>query len=100
MARTISSPSDRAPVLIAFGEAVRYFRKQMGFSQEAFAHHCGIDRSYMGGVERGERNLSLVNVAKILTALRVQPSEFFQRLDAPDSASPTSLGMKASCLNP
>ncbi len=68
-------------MLIAFGEAVRRYRKDKGFSQEAFADECGIDRSYMGGVERGERNLALVNIERIITALGMQPSEFFKALD-------------------
>ena len=68
-------------MLIAFGEAVRRYRKDKGFSQEAFADECGIDRSYMGGVERGERNLALVNIERIVTALGMQPSEFFKALD-------------------
>lgn len=55
----------------------------MDFSQESFADECGIDRSYMGGVERGERNLAMVNMMKIIDALGVQPSEFFKDLDSP-----------------
>jgi len=52
-------------------------------SQEAFADECGIDRSYMGGVERGERNVALVNIEKIIKGLDMQPSEFFKALDTP-----------------
>lgn len=40
-----------------------------------------IDRSYMGGVERGERNLALVNIERIVAALEIKPSLFFQHLD-------------------
>lgn len=74
---------ERLPVLLAFGHAVRQARKAQGFSQEAFADHCGIDRSYMGCVERGERNLALVNIEKIIKALGMEPSEFFKALDKP-----------------
>lgn len=81
MARIPPPIEERPPVLIAFGEAVRRYRKDKGFSQEAFADECGIDRSYMGGVERGERNLALVNIERIVTALGMQPSEFFKALD-------------------
>lgn len=77
-------PEERSPVLIAFGRTVRRLRKAQGFSQEAFADECGIDRSYMGGVERGERNIALINIVKIITGLGMQPSEFFQALDAAD----------------
>ncbi len=72
----------KLPELLAFGEAVRRRRKALGFSQEAFGDECGIDRSYMGGIERGEHNLALVNILKIIGKLDVQPSEFFRDLDA------------------
>lgn len=49
--------------------------------QEGFAHYCGLDRSYMGGVERGERNVTLVNMERIIAALDMKPSEFFLTLD-------------------
>ncbi len=57
-------------------------RKALGYSQEAFGDECGIDRSYMGGIERGEHNLALVNILKIIKALNLQPSEFFQAMDS------------------
>lgn len=69
-------------MLLAFGRAVRAARKAQGFSQEAFADQCGIDRSFMGCVERGERNLALVNIDKIIKALGMQPSEFFKAMDS------------------
>jgi transcriptional regulator with XRE-family HTH domain len=72
----------KLPELLAFGEAVRRRRKALGYSQEAFGDECGIDRSYMGGIERGEHNLALVNILKIVRTLGVQPSEFFRDLDA------------------
>ena len=71
----------RLPVLVAFGQMVRAFRKSQGFSQESFAYYCGLDRSYMGGVERGERNITLANMEIIITALQLKPSEFFAALD-------------------
>ncbi|BEH20705.1 MULTISPECIES: helix-turn-helix domain-containing protein [Burkholderia] len=73
--------SARNPVLVAFGATVRRLRKERGHSQEAFGEMCGIDRSYMGGIERGEHNLALVNIMKIVKALEIQPSEFFRNLD-------------------
>lgn len=72
----------KLPELLAFGEAVRRHRKALGYSQESFGDECGIDRSYMGGIERGEHNLALVNILKIINALKLQPSEFFRDLDA------------------
>ncbi len=44
-------------------------------SQEQFADLCGLDRTYIGGIERGERNVSLANIEKIAKALRVSLSE-------------------------
>jgi transcriptional regulator with XRE-family HTH domain len=58
-----------------FGKRVRELRRQRGWSQEAFAHEIGLDRSYMGGVERGERNVSLENICVIAKGLGVSPSE-------------------------
>lgn len=86
MARIPAPAEERSPFLTAFGQTVRRYRKEKGFSQEAFADVCGVDRSYMGGVERGERNIALVNVEKIIRALGMQPSEFFKGLDKPDEA--------------
>ena len=77
--QNISKP--RLTALSAFGNAVRQRRKQLGYSQEAFGDVCGIDRSYMGGIERGEHNLALINILKIIDALNVKPSEFFMDLD-------------------
>lgn len=71
----------KSPALIVFGEAIRNRRKALGYSQEAFGDACGIDRSYMGGIERGEHNLALINILKIIDALGVLPSEFFKDLD-------------------
>lgn len=73
----------KSPALNAFGEAIRQRRKALGYSQEAFGDACGIDRSYMGGIERGEHNLALINILKIIDALGVQPSEFFKDMDKP-----------------
>jgi transcriptional regulator with XRE-family HTH domain len=60
-----------------FGERVRELRKQKGLSQEALALSCELDRSYIGGVERGERNISLLNIQKIADALGISPRELF-----------------------
>jgi transcriptional regulator with XRE-family HTH domain len=47
-------------------------------SQEAFADMCELDRTYIGGIERGERNIALVNVEKIAKTLRISISELFR----------------------
>jgi transcriptional regulator with XRE-family HTH domain len=64
-----------------FGERVRDLRKQKGLSQEALALACGLDRTYIGGVERGERNISLLNIHKISRSLGVSPCELVDRTD-------------------
>jgi len=60
-----------------FGDRVREIRKQKGLSQESLALACDLDRSYIGGVERGERNISLINIYKIAEALGVKAKELF-----------------------
>ncbi len=77
----------KPPLLVDFGECVRRHRIEQGHSQEAFADLCEIDRSYMGGVERGERNLSLANIARIIQALGLEPSVFFRGLDSDSRAA-------------
>lgn len=66
-----------------FGDRVRQLRKKRGWSQEEFAQHVGLDRSYMGGVERGERNISLENICLIAAALSVSPAELFRGWASP-----------------
>jgi transcriptional regulator with XRE-family HTH domain len=64
--------------LVTFGRRVRELRKKRGLSQEALALEAGLDRSYVGGVERGERNLSLSNIHRIAKALSVKPDELLK----------------------
>ena len=61
----------------AFGQRVRELRTKKGLSQEALALVCELDRTYIGGVERGERNISLLNIYKIAAALGVPAKELF-----------------------
>lgn len=60
-----------------FGTRLRHVRKERGISQESLALACGLDRTYIGGVERGERNISLRNIHKLASALGVFPRDFF-----------------------
>jgi transcriptional regulator with XRE-family HTH domain len=64
-------------IRIRFGKAVRQRRHRLGVSQEAFADLCELDRTYIGGIERGERNVALVNIEKIARALRISLNELF-----------------------
>jgi transcriptional regulator with XRE-family HTH domain len=65
------------PRLKLFGERVRQLRKQRGLSQEDFASLSGIDRSYMGSIERGEKNVTIVKVFQIADALQVYVGDLF-----------------------
>ena len=67
-------------VLVQFGQRVRELRSAKGLSQEAFADKCGLDRTYIGGIERGERNLSLRNIKLIAKTLGITVSELFNGL--------------------
>ena len=59
------------PLWKAFGAAVRRLREEKGWSQEKFAAEVGVHRTYMGDVERGERNVSLTNIGRIAAGLGV-----------------------------
>ncbi len=63
--------------LIAFGRKVREIRKAKGLSQEALADLSGIDRSYMGHIERGQKNVTLLKIYQIADALNVSITNFF-----------------------
>jgi transcriptional regulator with XRE-family HTH domain len=69
-------------ILQRFGSRVRELRKARSLSQEVFADLCGLDRTYIGGVERGERNVSLENIERIAAALEVSISHLFEFSDA------------------
>ena len=68
------------PQLQALGKKIRKFREQSGLSQEAFASEAGLDRAYYGGVERGERNISSINLIQIAAALGVEVGDLFPRM--------------------
>jgi len=67
-------------VLLQFGHRVRELRKDKGLSQETFASLCGLDRTYISGIERGVRNVSLVNIRVIADTLGVSLSQLMRRL--------------------
>ena len=60
-----------------FGNRVRKLRKGKGWSQEEFADECGLHRTYIGAIERGERNVSLKNIHAIAKALGISVKELF-----------------------
>jgi transcriptional regulator with XRE-family HTH domain len=59
---------------VLFGIRVRKLRKERGWSQEELAFECDLDRTYIGGIEQGRRNVGLVNICKIAKALKVNPN--------------------------
>ncbi len=62
----------------AVGRNLRRYRRERGLSQEAFAEIVGVHRTYMGGLERGERNLTLRSVERIAANIEVDPLELLQ----------------------
>ena len=68
-------------VLKAFGQRIRELRTEHGYSQEAFADKCGVHRSFMGTIERGESNLSFQNIFKVATTLGVSLSSLFSQIE-------------------
>jgi transcriptional regulator with XRE-family HTH domain len=67
-------------IRIRFGKALRRRREKLGVSQEAFADMCQLDRTYVGGIERGERNVALVNIEKIAKALHIPITQLFRNV--------------------
>jgi transcriptional regulator with XRE-family HTH domain len=67
---------------VALGHAIRALRRPAGLSQDELAQRCGLHRTYIGGIERGERNPSFANLLKIARALQVRPSELLAQAEA------------------
>lgn len=67
-------------IRIRFGRAVRRIREEQKINQEEAAERCGLHRTYYSGVERGVRNVSLVNIEKIAKGLRTRLPELFERI--------------------
>ena len=82
--------------LIALGRQIRKVRQEKGFSQEHFALEAGLDRSYYGGVERGERNLAALNLMRIAVALGVEVGELFPKTEAFKDLLDEPMGMDSA----
>ncbi|QWD86382.1 helix-turn-helix transcriptional regulator [Polynucleobacter paludilacus] len=65
--------------LVSLGLAIKELRLKANLSQEAFADEVGIDRSYIGGIERGEHNVALINLIKIASALNMTLAQLAQK---------------------
>ncbi|MDN7820893.1 helix-turn-helix domain-containing protein [Burkholderia vietnamiensis] len=77
----VSGTADETGYLIALGQAIRTLRKELGLSQEALAHAAQIDRSHMGKIERGERNVTILNIVRICAALSCPASQLMSRAE-------------------
>lgn len=80
MAR-VSGAVDEEGLLKSLGIVIREQRQGRDLSQEALADAAGIDRSHMGKIERGERNVTFLNLAKIARALGSKPSALLSKAD-------------------
>ena len=67
-------------ILKAFGAAVKAGRDGLDISQEALAEKAGLHRTYVGGVEQGRRNVSLLNIVKLSQVLGVEAASVFERM--------------------
>lgn len=70
---------------LAFGKMVRLHRSKAGYSQEGLAERANIHRTYIGGIERGERNPTLTMIYRLAVALSVRPSQLLE--EPPESTS-------------
>lgn len=68
----------RDSILRRFGSTLRELRTERGISQERLAELAGVDRNYIGQIERAERNPAVVNIVRIAKALKVPPAELFR----------------------
>jgi transcriptional regulator with XRE-family HTH domain len=73
-------PAMPPDIRIRFGRAIRRVREKQRINQEEAAERCGLHRTYYSGVERGVRNLSLVNIEKIARGLRISLRNLFGRV--------------------
>ena len=78
-----ASKTTGADVQQRFGERVRDLRQRLGISQEELAHRAALDRTYISSLERGHRNVALVNICRLAAALSVDPGELLSGLPTP-----------------
>lgn len=73
-----AAPSRKIDPRLQFGVRLTVLRKKKGWSQEVLALESGLARSYVGGVERGQRNISLINICKLAETLGLEPAELLK----------------------
>jgi transcriptional regulator with XRE-family HTH domain len=69
-------------LLLGLGRAIREARAELRISQEELSLRTGVHRNYIGGIERGERNPSVVTIARLADALEMPPSELFREAES------------------
>lgn len=72
-----SNIMEKEPILLTFGRSVQKLRKERNLSQEQLADLAGVHRTYIGMIERAEKNITLCNIEKIADALKVEIKELF-----------------------
>jgi transcriptional regulator with XRE-family HTH domain len=75
----MASDNSNEKIKALFGKRLRELRTSKGLSQEGLADLAGLDRTYVSSCERGERNLTIVSVSKLATALGVDPAELVRK---------------------
>ena len=68
-------------IQLSFGSHIRKLRTEKGFSQEKFALHIGMDRTYYASVEAGKRNISIINIQKIANGLDISLSKMLEGIE-------------------
>ncbi len=81
-------PHGKTTLLQLLGTTIRHYRQQQGFTHKILAAKTGLDNSYIGEIERGERNVSVLNVVRIADALGLSVSHLLAPLDIFQSPSP------------
>ena len=66
---------------VFLGRRIREFRQRKGFSQESFADHCGLHRTYMGGIERGEHNLTIMTALTVAKGLGITVAKLLSGIE-------------------
>lgn len=72
-------------IQVLFGRAIRKFRSEKQISQESFADMCGLHRTYISDIERGQRNVSIENIEKMANALNMNISDIFREVEQDES---------------
>jgi transcriptional regulator with XRE-family HTH domain len=83
---------DRTELQVALGKTIRDLRSARGYSQESFADAVGLHRTYMGGIERGERNVGVVNLSRIAEALELPLSGLIAEAEKAMPGHPRQVG--------